>query len=143
MIVKTHELWSGETGLYVVRDPRDVYCSYSRYMSHLKGRFVSTEELIDESWSKHVVSWRKPDVHVVRYEDLLSDPIVAMRDVLGRLAIDTSEVGDLPDLGNLHAGCGWYYQVGKAGRYRNELTQSAINLCESVNGPVMRELGYF
>ena len=151
VIIKTHELWSCETGIYVVRDPRDVYCSFSRYQTHLKGRLVSAEDLISDpasfadycfSWTDHLLSWRKPGVHVLKYEDLLSDPIGAMKAALSFFAIDVLEIGTIPDWSQLNAGCHWYYQVGKAGRWKMELPQVAIDLCEQVNGKAMRELGY-
>lgn len=143
VIVKTHELWGGETGIYVVRDPRDVYCSYAGYQSHVEGRIVKPLELIQTtSWSEHVRSWRQPWVYPVRYEDLLLAPIPTIKAVLDKLSIESVAIGNMPNWDQLHAKRAWYYQRGIEGRWRDELTEAAIELCESKNRECMRELGY-
>jgi hypothetical protein len=143
VILKTHELWSGEAGIYVVRDPRDVYCSYASYQSHIEGRAVSVKELLEiTSWSDHVLSWQQPGVHLIRYEDLLQDPITAMKLTLERLHITTPVVGSMLDWDKLRTRCSWYYQRGVAGRWKDELTDKEIELCQYQNHENMKMLGY-
>lgn len=143
VFIKTHELWSSGGGIYVVRDPRDVYCSYARYQSHIQERIVTPRELIETtSWTEHVLSWRQSGVHVVRYEDLLRDPVTTIKVVLGRLSIEASAGGTIPEWAKLHSECPWYYQAREAGRWRTESTQTEIDLCEKQNGPTMLDFGY-
>lgn len=143
VIVKTHELWSSGGGIYVVRDPRDVYCSYARYQSHLQDRVITPLELIETtSWTEHVLSWRQAGVYVVRYEDLLREPVSTIKDILHRLSIAVDVIGMLPDWDRMHSNCPWYYQRGIAGRWREELSESEIDLCETRNRECMKWLGY-
>ncbi len=143
VIVKTHELWSSGSAICIVRDPRDVYCSYAKYLSHVKRRSVTPAELIQcTSWSEHVLSWQQPSVHVVKYEDLLRDPIAIMKAVCERLTIAVTEIGTIPMWTQLHADCPWYYQRGDSGRWRTELTKSEIALCEAKNHACMKTFGY-
>lgn len=143
VIVKTHELWSGEVGIYVIRCPMDVYCSYAKYASQTQGRLITPEELIQStSWSEHVLSWRQPGVHVVKYEDLLRDPIATMKAVCERLTIDVTEIGTILNWTQLHTDCHWYYQRGESGRWRTELTKNEIALCRDKNQGCMKTFGY-
>ena len=143
VIIKTHEFWTDGPAIYLVRDPRDVYCSYAKYLSHIQQRVVTPKELIEgTSWSEHVCSWRHPNVVVIKYEDLLVSPIVTMAAVLAGLAIRVATVGPLPSWNHLHRDCPWYYQAGEQGRWRTELTEDEIAICEAKNRRYMEMFGY-
>jgi estrone sulfotransferase len=65
---------------YIVRDPRDVYVSYYHYLrkrlpSSLGfSGFIRNPDLHPCHWHEHVAGWiDRPNVHVVRYEDMLGD----------------------------------------------------------------------
>ena len=120
LLRKTHEVWRPGTdgrepfpvdatraAILVVRDPRDVACSYAPFFG------VGIDAAIDAmasspdvgpgrpvqgmtaqpwgSWSGHWHSWRNPDVpfpvHVVRYEDLSHDAVAALALVLDAIGL--------------------------------------------------------
>lgn len=145
VFLKTHELWSEGPAIYVVRDPRDVYCSYATYESHMQNRIATVAELIQrDSWSKHVESWANQDeVHLIKYEDLLTKPVQIMKDACSRFGVEAVEIGKLPDWNSLAAGCRWYYQQGKPGRWKTELTASEADYCLKENGESMLRFGYY
>ncbi len=110
LLIKTHHAQMNPFGvssipvglcrkaIYMVRDPRDVVLSYSRFM----GQSVddSIKEMGDDgavlqqphdvpqflsSWSQHVASWyenKTITTLVVRYEDLWDNPWVVMRKII-------------------------------------------------------------
>ena len=143
IFLKTHELWTSGPAIYLVRDPRDVYCSYAKYLSHVEQRDVTPMELIESTnWSEHVCSWQQPETHVIKYEDLLASPIETMTAVLAGLAIQVAIVGPIPSWSDLHRDCPWYYQAGERGRWRTELTKGEIAICEAKNRRYMEMVGY-
>ena len=85
--------------VYIVRDPRDVCISYAHHMgisideaieklNSIGGSLSSGESGIVQaigSWSANVKSWNEDghfDRIIIRYEDLLSNPIVELRKIL-------------------------------------------------------------
>lgn len=121
---KSHEIYrSGEYGrepfpadatraaLLIVRDPRDVACSYSPFFG------ISIDESIDAlakgtlsqqaspargqtaqpwgSWSHHLTTWLDKEVpfpvHVVRYEDLKRDAVATLLPVFNEVGLTCSE----------------------------------------------------
>lgn len=118
--LKTHSRFGDQFGLplispehtagaiYVVRNPLDVAVSASTHFG------VSVEEMVKHmadpdmrtadndrhvmdylgSWSQHVASWTipaHPKIHVVRYEDLYTDPRKAFGDIVKFLGIQPPE----------------------------------------------------
>jgi hypothetical protein len=107
-----------QRAIYVVRDPRDVALSFSRYlgldlattveaMNNLEfnlsqkeqdGEILQTAQVVS-SWSNHVKSYAsetKFPVHFVRYEDLMAQPMQELMEILQFLGVD-------PDGGRLAA----------------------------------------
>lgn len=121
---KTHELYRpGEYGrepfpgdatraaLLIIRDPRDVVCSYSPFFG------LSIDESIDAlatpstseqaspasgrtaqpwgAWSQHVVSWLDKSVpfpvHVIRYEDLKADAVGTLLPIFSLIGLTCTE----------------------------------------------------
>lgn len=85
--------------IYMVRDPRDVCVSFSRYYGHSQEMtcdIMAQENYIVggdgehaktylSSWSAHVASWvseKRYPVHVVRYEDMVADTAGELRKIV-------------------------------------------------------------
>jgi aryl sulfotransferase len=117
---KTHEVWRpGREGseplpadvtraaLLLVRDPRDVACSFAPFFGMDLDQAIDTmgsgRDLGDAlpvfcltaqpwgSWSEHVRSWRSPEipfpVHVIRYEDLRGDAAGTLEPVFSAIGL--------------------------------------------------------
>lgn len=121
---KTHEMYrTGEYGrepfpseatrgaLLIVRDPRDVVCSYGPFFGTTHDAAIDiiaygeaggmgspasgTTPQPWGSWSEHLGSWLAKDVpfpvHLVRYEDLKVDPVATLLPVFNALGMDCTE----------------------------------------------------
>lgn len=150
--LKTHELPVGKTpAIYLVRDPRDVFCSYALWTqkttkwtdetTRIAEGFIEGRGYRDSGayggWSEHVRQWRSVATVVLRYEDCFMDPIGALQKVLGI----QERVGDTPSFQSLQANCGWYFQHGHPGRW-NDMPDWLVRKTEDLHGTMMRELGY-
>jgi hypothetical protein len=87
--------------LVVIRDPADTLVSYHRHLSGAAGkrlpdlpRFVHHWRYGVDAWRDWYEGWVDRAAHVIRYEDLLEDPVAAMRSALGALdlALDTEAI---------------------------------------------------
>jgi hypothetical protein len=92
-------------GVYLVRNPLDVVLSFSDHQGLSIDRTIelmnlenyetpNTATLVNEpmgSWSQHVESWTgrpNPALHVMRYEDMLADPVATFAGLVRFLRID-------------------------------------------------------
>ena len=125
IVRKTHEIWRpGVTGgepfpveatraaIHVVRDPRDVACSYAPFFGldlrdavDAIGREGGAEAASSParlqtaqpwgSWSSHTASWLSDDVPfpvlTIRYEDLQADAVAALGPVFRAVGLDCSD----------------------------------------------------
>ena len=117
VFVKTHNLLGEAEGsplvnmectagvIYVVRNPLDVVISYGHHFGlglddaieqlNFAGAGTPTTDLTARqfygTWSMHVASWTQvpfPARHVVRYEDMIENPLETFRRVAGFLGLD-------------------------------------------------------
>lgn len=86
--------------IYLIRDGRDVMVSYYHYREAwgYKGSFLdllSEEHPQYATWTRHVNAWLDnpygAEMHFVRYEDLLENPNIILREISSFLGIDTTE----------------------------------------------------
>lgn len=162
--------------VYVVRNPLDVVLSMADYLvkpidgaitsmgAHLNAS-PTTDRLTAEiwgTWSENVRSWTTnppPVIKVVRYEDLLQDPIgnftaiaehmrigagpaeieeavrLASFDVLAR----TEEAGGFAER---PAWIDRFFRVGRAGQWREKLTAEQVDRIVADHGEQMARFGY-
>jgi len=166
--------------VYVVRDPRDVALSYANHNQWDVARAVA--EMNNEhhtmasgvkapsnqvrqrlgTWSQHVTSWLDDapfDVHVVRYEDCITDPVGTFTTALRFAGFDADEtsVTAAVDLTSFHrlaaqeatdgfrerpTGTERFFRRGEAGGWRDELDVGLAATIVNDHRVVMERLGY-
>lgn len=87
--------------IYLVRDGRDVMVSYKNYLkiiekeTPLKDMVIEGKNLFPCKWDFHVRSWMKnpyqSDMIIVRYEDLLENPVNELKKVCEFAGIERDE----------------------------------------------------
>ncbi|WP_136810714.1 sulfotransferase domain-containing protein [Desulfosediminicola flagellatus] len=86
--------------IYIVRDPRDVYISYYHFMKKTiplswdLAAFIEKYDGPYGTWSNHVLSWigeKRPNVIVIKYEDLLLNTYNVLLKVLKFSGIQVNE----------------------------------------------------
>ena len=187
-LVKTHNVLGQLAGtpiinlavsagmIYVVRDPRDIVPSLA---AHLNASFDETIKIMATpafkndntteaafeiwgTWSEHVFSWTgQPHeaVIVVRYEDLLDDPVkhfTAIARHLGQTSTpeQIAEAIDLSTFDKLRAAederdfrerserATRFFRSGRAGGWRDELTAEQAQRVVTAHHQQMRNFGY-
>jgi hypothetical protein len=171
----TPELTAG--AIYMVRDPRDIAVSFSHHvgrsiddtiaiMADPEAATGGDDRRVYErlsSWSLHVHYWtRRPDPRllVLRYEDMLADPVAAFGDVIRLLgmeppaerlarAIRFSRFEALRDQEAAHGfaerpdvATAPFFRTGAAGGWRAVLTNEQARRIERDHTAEMRRFGY-
>jgi hypothetical protein len=118
---------------------------------------------VHSSWSLHVQSWTTqpgPWVHVVRYEDMLRDPRKAFGKVAGFLGLKPPPAridraikrSSFETLRKQESEKGFretspkatrFFRVGKAGQWRDSLTEPQIEAIVAVHKEQMQRFGYW
>lgn len=154
--LKTHELPGSDTSptIYVVRDGRDAVVSFAHYLID----FVNPEAQYAETlrglvelpdwyggWSQNVESWtRRPNTVLVKYEDLVADPIGVTREAVARFGLlpEDREVDHAPDFVALHQQSPRFFRQGKVGGWKREMDPDLEQRFWQQHGRMMDELGY-
>jgi sulfotransferase family protein len=166
--------------VYLVRNPLDVAASLAHHhattldrtielMGSEDGALVSGQTRLAAqlkqrllTWSQHVLTWVDQTaipVHLMRYEDMLGQPVetfsAALR-FLGlpddadrvRMAVGFSSFQHLRDQEQAHGftekphKAESFFRLGRAGSWRESLTEAQIGKIIEDHGAVMRRLGY-
>jgi len=185
-VLKSHECFDPRYPhvIYIVRDPRDVAVSF--YFYNLKTRVIPDGYSMDEfvtrwvaanvvpyadrvgCWQDHVLSWvrlreGKPGFRLVRYEDLLADPVkelTRLAPLLGieptparvERAVQLSSASHMQSLEKTQSQQ-WvatkdtrqdipFVREAKSGGWRKKLSTTAVRTIEQAWGATMKELGY-
>jgi len=166
--------------LYFIRNPLDVAVSFANHLHTTTDKAIDIMEnagyafchrndrLYNQfrqklgTWSGHVTSWvdeSKLPVMVVRYEDMLSNPMVTFSAATRfvkldadeeqvRLAIERCSFSRLKkqesergfNEKNIHSPS--FFRKGVAGDWRNELSPAQVQRIVKVHGPLMERFGY-
>ena len=162
--------------IYVVRNPLDVVLSLSDHLGMtlddaitamcLPGYYApsGTEEVYEPwaSWSENVESWtgkKSPIIHILRYEDMLANPIKAFRSVTNHLgqnptpeqvaeAVELSAFSRLSsiekeaDFRERSSYAERFFRVGRAGQWPDKLSEDQIRRLVEANYRQMNRFGY-
>lgn len=182
-ILKSHEPFDPRYRrvIYIVRDPRDV--AVSSYHYKIKRRVINESYGLDRfvprfitgefngtagSWGENVVSWlaarrNTPQFLLLRYEDMLRDPIAELRKVVCFLELSAGrevlaravELSSVERMQNLEREQGqtWkrtrndvqskpFVRSAKAGSWCSELSAASVAVIEQAWGSLMGVLGY-
>lgn len=162
--------------IYIVRNPLDVVISYAHHMGCTIDQTIAmmatpnsqtsvTDKVVYEvfgSWSQHVASWtRKPHqaIHVMRYEDMLSDPErtfggLARHLLFAPTPAQLTEAIDESSFENLRAQeeaegfrerspkAERFFREGRAGQWKEVLTTEQVDRIVRDHGEQMARFGY-
>ena len=162
--------------VYLVRNPLDIAPSLRDHqglampqiiqmMNTVNFETPTTESMVGETWgnwSQNVESWTanpNPALHVMRYEDMLADPLACFVDLVRFLRIDTTkqrirkatEHSSFKVLRRLEERDGFwertaaqqnFFRQGKAGSWRDELTDRQVQAIVDAHRPQMERFGY-
>jgi hypothetical protein len=170
----TPEVTAGS--IYLVRDPRAVALSYSHhlgrpieevidFMAHDGAAIGNDDRQVFErlgGWSTHVRSWTQrpnPRLHVMRYEDMLSDPRPSFARLIRFLGTEPppdrldqairfsafkilQEQETRAGFVERPAGAAAFFRAGAAAAWRQALTPRQIARIEADHAREMRRFGY-
>ena len=159
--VKTHDLPGDDDfpAIYVVRDGRDALVSYAHYaLEIVEGQpappdaallamlrtLVSTNVHFG-GWARNIDAWesRKGPTQVIRFEDLIVDPVPIVERALAGLGMHSqSTASRLPSFAELRERSPTFFRVGRVGSHRDELPQELEELFWSRSAGAMRRYGY-
>lgn len=187
LILKTHHMRESVNGvelipdmltgaaIYLIRDPRDVAVSLADHMGKSLDEAIdlmSRDDYILQrqgsglvhfvgSWSKHVRTWQRPGLTplVVRYEDLLTDPVHELACILLHLRIERDEgrmceavnMADIARVQTQESASGFgersehqqqFFRRGTSGHWQDVLTGEQVHRIERDHGAMMRKYGY-
>jgi hypothetical protein len=143
----------------ICRDPRDIVISALAHgkkirMQGLEHTFASCRTVSDtitrvESWICTFMDWLEMNpLHICRFEDLLSSPLIEMRRLQRFLGLDQGV--DLQALWECYQGQGLsrqlenqlHFNVGIAGRFRSVLSDAEVNECNVHFRPFLERFDY-
>ena len=187
VMLKTHSAYARLNGtslfapehsaaaIYILRNPLDVVLSLAsfwgigtleavRRMANSRDRILRDDRNVSgflSSWSNHVLSWTRrahPGLLVVRYEDMLEDPMDAFGRMTRHVGLTPSpaELGraiannSFENLRKQEAESGFveavedrpFFRKGVAGQWREELKERYIRRIVRDHGAVMALHGY-
>jgi hypothetical protein len=162
--------------IYVIRNPLDLVFSLSDHIGMTiddaitimcKPAFYAptgSEEVYEPwgSWTENVESWAagpKDIVHIIRYEDMLANPVRVFGSVMGHLrqrpgdeqlreAIELSSFRRMSELEKTSAfrersqNAEKFFRVGRADQWQGKLTDAQIGKLVGANFRAMKRFGY-
>jgi hypothetical protein len=159
--LKTHELPAVDTypAIYIVRDGRDASVSFAHYLiDFVLGKDQNVEVNFRQTlhdvvalkeryggWSKNVQAWiARPNTAIVRFEDLIVDPIAITCDALQQLSLKpiARRAGVFVDFEALHKSSPQFFREGTVGGWQAEMDDEMECLFWQQHGATMDLLGY-
>ena len=179
-LVKTHlqphQLIPNDPGIpaiYLVRDGRDslVSMAYQRknlidtgtqYVDNLKEAIIAAEGSYFGGWGQNVLEWLERASMVIRFEDLIVDPIACIEQIRPWIDLPDPRLDNLPSFEELKTkkmkyGSGMekgyspqelakrrklFFRRGKVGGWKEEMPGDLHELFWVHHGEAMRKVGY-
>lgn len=174
-VVKTHllpaelpEALAQRPVVYLIRDGRDSMVSCAHYWKDIVRPESTFEQNILEviyaaegsyfgGWSKHVEQWVVRAVIVIRFEDLIRDPLGQCQRLAPYLDLSNARPERLPDFKSQKQGepqygsgkgkpvanlAGKWFRRGQVGSWRDELNEAQHELMWHLHGETMEVFGY-
>lgn len=168
---KTHLLPGSDTdpAVYIVRNGLDALVSYTHFaltfgrqqanpdivpqvretvdpyefQETLRGLMLETQSPFG-TWSQNVNAWAaRPKTAVIRYEDLVRDPLGTADRALKSIGLSLEPVGEkIPTFDELKAVDPQFFRRGTVGSHRQEFPAELLDLFWTENGETMRRMGY-
>ena len=150
------ELYPGAAEVVLVRDLRDVFCSvlaFNRkrgYEAFGRERAGSDDEYIDtvrrsgEALRDHM---QGRETHLIRYEDLINEPVPTLEPLLEFLGLDPAGAPTMVERAAVSTGgMDHHMTAGSAaasiGRWRRDLEPELAERCDAILSPVVADFGY-
>ncbi len=158
--VKTHDLPGNDNSpaVLIVRDGRDAVVSYAHFVLRSeRGVEQAPRELFETTleeiivgdhfggWSKNVEAWinRAGWDSMVRFEELIEDPVNIVVAALRRLGMNNEANGEAPpSFQELQATIPWFFRSGKPGDWSQEMPERLQRLFLERHGDTLLRLGY-
>lgn len=159
--------------VYIIRDGRDALVSIahhrkdiiapgSDFYTNLKEAIIAEKGSFFGGWSKNVTEWVQRAGVVIRYEDLLVDPIKEAERIRKIYDLPEPNIKKIPKFENLKFGIPHYgsgkdrgysedkmhdlamknFRKGKAGSWKEEMPEELLELFWSYHGETMEKMGY-
>jgi len=152
------EIYPGAAEVVLVRDLRDVFCSvlaFNRkrgYDAFGRERAGSDDEYIDtvrrsgEALLSHMRSEGR-ETHLIRYEDLIGEPVETLEPVLEFLGLDPATAPAMVKRAAVATGgMDHHMTAGSAaasiGRWRSDLEPELAERCDAILSPIVADFGY-
>lgn len=159
--VKTHDLGSADdptAAVYLIRDGRDAVVSYTHFLRRAEEapEAQALEETMGQvvegtlgfgSWSRHIEKWttRMAPTYLVRFEDLLADPVTVVRDAAGALTLPLPPINGVakpPDFEEERRKRPLLVRRGITGSWRSEMPAAIEERFWELHGETMLAMGY-
>lgn len=165
-----------KSAVYIIRNPLDMVVSFARHYGHEPGAAIETISREDHvingdagsvvqfvgNWSTHVLSWineKSFPVHVMRYEDMLTDPHNAFGSLLEFIGFPLEEErlnrsiqhASFDELSKQEKKGGFversaktdrFFHTGQSGQWKSLLSDDQIGDIRRQHGAVMKQFGY-
>ena len=175
-VIKTHELpehlpnhLREAKSVYIIRDGRDTLVSLAHHRKDIVALgsdfyvnlLLATLAVNDSyfgGWSRNVQEWTKKADIIIRFEDLVQDPIREVEKLRGIMELPEPQLDKLPSFKKLKFGDPKYggeeipgseekkapkhFRRGKVGGWRDEMPPEVEQLVYRVHGPTLQKNGF-
>jgi hypothetical protein len=146
--------------IHVVRDPRDVFCSYARYVCKVNKKYSYAQALeifakgkaasfkgvntLPKSWGDYIEYAESNQMRMgtVLYEEMIVDPVEKAQRALMQAGWLTKKAREMPPFKWFEAKSDWYYKRGRSGYYKQEMPKKIQDIVVKANGEIMKKFGY-